>query len=48
MTTSQLKSLLVKKINTIEDKKRLIFIKEMIELYEQEKEIYVLSDLEKK
>jgi len=48
MTTAQLKNLLVKKINKIDDEDRLKFIKEMIELEEQENEIYVLSDIEKK
>jgi len=48
MTTAQLKSLLVKKINKIDDEDRLKLIKEMIELDEQSEEIYVLNDLEKK
>jgi len=48
MTTTQLKNQLVKKINGIEDKKRLKFIKEMIELDEDIEEPYILNDVQRK
>lgn len=48
MTTAELKQLLVKKINDIDDGNKLEFIKDVIELEEQNTEVYKLSETEMK